>query len=513
MSTAIEMPHAIAWSEQQAAFLKWCEDPNGGSCVLIAVAGAGKTTVLLEAGKRILGGVAYMAYNRKIVDETKAKLIKMEVDWRKVLPNTAHGFGLSAYRKLRPNVRVDGEKMNAILDDILQPRNPFEEPHPMQPHFNGIKQLVSLAKQHLIGILHPLKSFDAWADMADHYDVFDDEDGPVAMEEIVKVCIEALQRSIASMDVVDFDDMIYMPLYHRARFWKYDVVMVDEAQDTNAARRALIRAMLKKGGRVIAVGDPHQAIYGFTGADADSLDLIARDFGCVYLNLTVTFRCPKTVVTFAHQWVKHIVAAPQAPEGAVTATSMLDFVKRNDLTAGSAVLCRVTKPLVSLAFKLIRQRTPCRIEGRDVGKSIQKMMTRWKVKKLDALEDRLAGYLARETTKLLAKKQEAKLSQVEDMVETIRVIIDQCQREKKHDVSDAVEYVDQLFGDDVSNVLVLSTIHKSKGREWPNVFWLDRKGTCPSPWARQDWQQQQEKNLCYVAATRAQNQLIELEAA
>lgn len=509
---------AIQWSTQQQAFLDWCTNGTG-SCVLIAVAGAGKTTVLLEGGQRIRGQVAYMAYNKKIVDETKAKLAKANVDWKKMQAGTAHSFGFAAYKKARnwsPDAAkraVNENKVSEILDALMPEPTPFNGfmEHALKVYQPAIKQLVSLAKQHMLGVLAPLESFDEWAHMADHYDVFDEDEGPAPVAEIVTVCIDALKRSNAMLDVIDFDDMIYMPLLHRCRFWQFDVVMVDEAQDTNAARRALTRAMLKKGGRVVAVGDPHQAIYGFTGADSDALDLIAKDFNCIKLDLTVTFRCPKAVVNFAHQWVKHITAADAAPEGQVSKTTLEDFFKRNDLTVGSAILCRVTKPLVSLAFNMIRRRIPCRIEGREVGKAIQKLMTRWKVTTLNQLEERIDVYLARETTKLLAKKQEAKLAQIEDMVETVKVIIDQCRKEKKTQVSDAVAYIDELFGDNVNNVIVLSTIHKSKGREWPHVFWLDRANTCPSKWARQAWQKEQENNLCYVAATRAQEQLIELE--
>jgi superfamily I DNA/RNA helicase len=59
-------------------------------------------------------------------------------------------------------------------------------------------------------------------------------------------------------------------------------------------------------------------------------------------------------------------------------------------------------------------------------------------------------------------------------------------------------------------VLVLSTIHKAKGREWEVVLWYDKANTCPSKWARQQWQQDQEVNLQYVAATRAQHALVDL---
>ncbi len=75
--------------------------------------------------------------------------------------------------------------------------------------------------------------------------------------------------------------------------------------------------------------------------------------------------------------------------------------------------------------------------------------------------------------------------------------------EGKSDINSVVAYIDQLFSDNVSGIISLSTIHKSKGREWKRVYWLDRLGTCPSPWAKQDWEKGQEINIQYVAATRS----------
>jgi DNA helicase-2/ATP-dependent DNA helicase PcrA len=68
------------------------------------------------------------------------------------------------------------------------------------------------------------------------------------------------------------------------------------------------------------------------------------------------------------------------------------------------------------------------------------------------------------------------------------------------------EEIDKIFGDNVGKECVLlSTIHKSKGREWDKVLWLQ---TGPSPWAKQDWEIEQEVNLCYVATTRAKKELV-----
>jgi DNA helicase-2/ATP-dependent DNA helicase PcrA len=62
------------------------------------------------------------------------------------------------------------------------------------------------------------------------------------------------------------------------------------------------------------------------------------------------------------------------------------------------------------------------------------------------------------------------------------------------------------------DAVVLATIHKSKGLEAPRVFWLGR-AECPAKWAKQDWQKEQERNLCYVATTRAQEELHMIELA
>jgi DNA helicase-2/ATP-dependent DNA helicase PcrA len=495
----------IIWSPQQAAFLDWCEHGRG-SCVLEAVAGAGKTTTLIEAVRRIEGQVALMAFNNKIAKEIKAKLQQAGINWKKGQAGTCHSFGFSAFKKTFGEPQVNGDKITMMLEEK------FDREHEMFPHIGTTARLVSLAKQAALGVLFSDKNLDYWYRIMDHHDLID-EDNQEMGDAILAAAMEVFFASQRVLDVIDFDDMIYLPLFHRCRFWQFDVVMVDEAQDTNPARRALAAAMLKKGGRLIAVGDRHQAIYGFTGADNDSLELIKRDFNAIDLPLNVTYRCPKSVVAFAQQWVSHITAHESAPEGSVTSIRVDELWGRNDLSAGSAILCRNVKPLVSMALALIRRKIACKVEGRDVGASLKKLVNRWKLVQLDALENRLDGYLERETVKLTAKKATAKLQVVEDTVETIKVIINQCRSENKHSVQDVRNYIDDLFADNVSDILVLSTIHKSKGREWETVFWLDRKNTCPSPWARQAWEQDQETNLQYVAATRAKSQLVDLLAA
>jgi superfamily I DNA/RNA helicase len=500
-------------SQQQAAFLDWVAN-GSGSCILEAVAGAGKTTTIIEAIERTQGGVLILAYNKKIAEEIKAKLQSRGIDWKTAEASTVHAAGLRGYRKAFPSFKTDGYKVANIIGRRVAEEYAIDKNAVTTYEIFDqiIAKLVSLAKQRALGIVGSIDDRSAWFKIADHFDVvFEDELAERRLAEIIECAIEILKLSNGQTDIIDFDDMVYLPVFHKFRFWGYKWIFVDEAQDTNPARRALVRALLAPGGRVVAVGDRHQAIYGFTGADADSLDLIRKDFAACELPLTTTYRCPKAVVSFAQQWVSHIEAHESAPEGIVREITGDQLLEQNNLTGGTAILCRNTKPLVSLAFYLIRNRVPCRVEGRDIGVSLIKLATKWnRVKTLHGLEQALDKYLDQQTTKLLAKKEELKAQAVEDRVETLRVIIDDCRAQGTDSVDAVVAAIEKLFGDDITNLLVLSTIHKSKGREWETVYWLDRAGTLPSKYARQQWQIEQENNLCYVAATRAINQLVEI---
>lgn len=497
----------MQWSKQQQDFLTWIEN-GSGSCVLEAVAGAGKSTTLIEAAKRVRGNVALLAFNKKIAEELGHKLKAQNVDWRKARAGTAHSFGLNAFRRHVPDVYIEGNK----VQNLVEARLPNH--HPDAVYTKIICDLVSYAKQRGLGLrqTNDMMVTEYWQQLAEHFNVFDGEDAPPPARRniVIRYAIETLKLSCGQRSIIDFDDMIYLPLFYKLPFFKFDCVMVDEAQDTNTARRHLVNALLKRGGRVVAVGDRHQAIYGFTGADNNALAQMAKTFNCVEMPLTVTYRCPKAVVAHSQQWVNHIEAHLNAPEGRVVFEPEADFNRRTDFNADDAILCRNVKPLISTAFHLIRARIPCRIEGRDLGATLKKLCTRWGVANLEQFEAKLEGYRNKAFAKYRRAKKEHLFQIVDDTVSSMIEIINQCRRENKHSMHYVVAYIDELFSDDVKGVVTLSTIHKAKGREWPRVFLLDRAGTIPSKYAKQDWEFEQETNLCYVAATRAQSELIEV---
>ena len=481
-------------SLEQKNFFEWITS-GSGSAVLSAVAGSGKTTTLVEALKLMKGSIFFGAYNKKISEEIAARAPNRDG----LFISTMHAAGFKAWRRVAPTVKVNADKCRDIFRDACI-RNPSYAP------FEGaVLSLVSYAKQAAIGVTSSASDNSVWIKLIEHFDVeiIDEEKLVIALAK------KLLEKSIElDTKVIDFDDMIYAPLVHKVRAYEHDCVLIDEAQYTNGARRALALLMLKRGGRLVAVGDRHQAIYGFTGADADSLDLITNSVSAVQMPLTVSYRCPKAVIAYANTYVNHIEAHEDADEGVVR--SLGETEKLVDTAKpGDAILCRFNAPVIQAAYAFIAAGIPAKVEGREIGSGLKALARRWKSKTFTQLIDNIDKYLEREVSKFRVKEQESRAAAIEDKVECLKVLINRVIKidPKPNNVVERIcTEIDSIFGDNVGKECVLlSSIHRSKGREWKKVFWLQ---TGPSKWARKDWELEQEKNLCYVVITRAISELV-----
>lgn len=498
---------------QQLAILNW-RKTRTGSANIVARAGCGKTTSLIALVQDIVANtdsnVFLGAYNKAIAAEISARLKALNIDWRRAEAGTMHSVGFRLWRRAASGVKVEEKKVHMIIDALATREGGiYLEAAPQ------IRAAVSLAKQSGFGWVHAVDNEPEWFNLFEHYGIELDEGLPLG--EAVRACIAVLRESHRTdREVVDFDDMISAPIVHNLIVrYPYDFVLIDEAQDTNVARRTLaLRLMKPRTGRMVAVGDDRQAIYGFTGADSNAMELIRRELNSTVLPLNVTYRCPKLIVAEAQKLVPDITAHASAPEGELKheAYDGFDF-SRFEKT--DAVLCRNTAPLIELAYRLIGKKVPCRVEGRDIGKSLEKLARRWKVRSLEVLLGRLEKYLEREIAKWTAKGREERAAAVEDQVESLRALIGVCMAEQKYHLEDLVELIGRMFGDtpqgEPQRMLTLSTVHKSKGREWERVFILRAREFMPSRWARKEWQQEQEQNLIYVAITRAKRTLIYLD--
>lgn len=506
-------------SAHQVAVFEAMADPASGSKTIVAVAGAGKTTVI-KNGLRYLPtnahvqGLAFGNAAARNLKEALAEVVEKDGEerYRNVRMGTFHSVclrGLARHLK-KSELKADPRKLSRLLKKRLSEIE-------LEVYGGFVVKLVGFAKGEGIGALVP-DTEERWWALVEHHGLYlETEDADEARGVEIARKLLAYSNAVAKRDAdIDFDDMLYLTLLWKLRLWANDVVVVDEVQDSNPVMRAITRLLLKPTGRLFAVGDPRQSIFGFTGASIDAMDRITRDFQTQELPLTVSYRCARSVVERARTWVDHIEPSEFAPEGKVS-----DNVQLSEALAvlgpSDAILCRQTAPLVDLAYKLIGTGRGCRVLGREIGEGLIGLIGKMRAKGIEDLIVRLEAFRDREMAKFIAKGEDERAEGVADRVACVLTVVNSLPEGKNRTVPAVERRLVDLFQVDKTDaeiarmppVLTLSTVHKSKGQEYDNVAVL-APSLMPSKAARQEHQIAQEMNLMYVAATRAKTVLMYL---
>jgi DNA helicase II / ATP-dependent DNA helicase PcrA len=464
--------HRLNGSDEQEAI--WEEAVKGTRHMMVqAVAGSGKTTVLIETSYRMGGTTEAMTY---------------------------HSLGFKACAKAFGRVKVEQYKTYQILDGMHVPVASHQE----KVYKARVVKLVSLAKQYAKVDRAQLE----W--IVDHHDI--ELNG---MEELILDVVPKVLKKCSEMtSQVDFDDMIWLPRVLELDVPRYDVVMSDEAQDLNVIQQYLA---LKAGDRHIVVGDSRQAIYGFRGADSHSMEsmramLAETARGVVDMPLTLTRRCPKSHVALANRIVPQIRAMSDAPEGKVSVMPVNEAV--NAMKPGDMVLCRVNAPLLKTAYQLLKRGVKAVVRGRDIGQSIVRLIDKAEQANSDGYHKALSIPDLVKLTGEITDKEVAKFNAIPNGRGEQRAQVAQDKYDCLLSMTDGLRWsgevryrIENLFADfDVDgqpkHAVVLSTVHRGKGLEAGRVFVL-RPDLIPHPMAKQAHDVASEMNLAYVAVTRA----------
>ncbi|MGB6501625.1 MAG: 3'-5' exonuclease [Thermoplasmata archaeon] len=494
---------ALTWTTQQLAIFNHCETSRK-SLNVQARAGTGKSSTAVEIARRIPGRTLLCAFNKSIADELSTKVSSNP----RATAQTLHSLGFKLYREIRQRAEVDSRKVPTLARKL----------YPYDKKVAGVvADAVGFAKLQGLGLTGcpAMDDEEAWTELFDEYELWDDIPGALSPERVMRDAIKVFRQSVDMCEslvnpVIDFNDMIYAPLL--LGMWKpqrYDTVILDEAQDTSETRRILAQSVLVDGGRFIAVGDNFQCIYAFAGATHNAMDLIKEQFDSVELPLSMTFRCPKSVVKEAQTLVPDYEAAEGNPEGAVTTIKHEDFWHMA-FSHTDVILCRNTRPLIGIAKRLRSDGIPCMVEGAN-GKSIISLMLKWG-------EDmtwgqycvRLEQYVNKEVAKLMAKDKEEKAEYIQEKAAIIHDLADHPTPDTP--LRSVVAQAERMFGfqngQQAGDVLKLSTVHRSKGREWDRVILIGRNRYMPSKYAKTKEDMQSERNVEYVAITRAKRELV-----
>jgi DNA helicase-2/ATP-dependent DNA helicase PcrA len=529
--------------------------------IVEARAGTGKTTTLIEGLKLIKGipsalvpspqqaavweqmqlshdasSICFVAFNKSIATELQRRVPEG------CNASTMHSMGLRAVTANFGRLDIPRDASWVVRERVAKVLG-MDVRELMKTRYDMLAatcKLVSLCKMNLVDA----SSVEDLQNLAAHYEIELNGSASVVFDTVPKVL--ALCRDPKADGRMDYDDMIWLPVALGLPVIKYDLLLVDEAQDLNRCQQALAR---KAGTRLILVGDPKQAIYGFAGADSESMPRLSAELsetpaGCVTLPLTVTRRCGKAIVAEAQKYVPDFAAFDSNPEGTISRASyegaegtwqvlgpkgqdaagklaqMVDPTAKERYSYhglvqdGDMLLCRVNAPLVSQCFRFLKAGRKAYIQGKDVGagliSTIKKLCKIGKGPELNqSIVDLISGlseWLHSEQAKENAKRMpaEARLIALQDRYDCLS-----CFCEDASTVDAVIAKIEAVFSDADQEGIRLSSVHKAKGLEAHRVFILQPKGaTMPHPMAKSKWQREQEFNLLYVAITRAINELV-----
>lgn len=482
-------------TEEQVAVVDFLK-ADKRSLLVNALAGAAKTSTLVMAAHAMpMQPTLCLAFNKKIADEMAKRMpsyIKCAT-----LNSIGHGVWGSAIGK---RLNLDTGKNYDALQDVMSRLRP-EDRQSLGDAFGSILTAIRAAKSS--GYI-PEKYSSIGKALIDQgtfhesatasLDVEPDELFWAIVDEVL--CI-GIAEGFAGK--IDFDDQLYLSNCFGGSFPKYPVVMVDEAQDLSPLNHSMLEKMV--GGRLIAVGDPRQAIYAFRGAHTSSMSIMKRRFSMEELTLSISFRCSKEVVKIAQKRAPHMKSPEWAIEGKVDSLSEWDAATPPD---GSFVICRNNAPLFKAAMRFIRAGRGVKIAGSDVGTSLLKLLA--KMGKPDDSQEVVIAAIEAWREKELLKASKSREGPINDRADCMLVFA-----ENGKDLREALAFAKHLF--EASGPVQFMTGHKAKGLETDNVYYLD-SFLIPSKWSRKasdagdDSALEQEKNLNYVIVSRSKNSLF-----
>ncbi len=283
-----------------------------GPLLVLAGAGTGKTRVityrvahLIEKGVpgRAILAVTFTNKAAAVMKERIGDLLRSSgLDASDVWVSTFHSFCARLLRREAVNAGLprdfaifdDDDQTAAVKRTLMQLDLPADDYPP-----RSMRAQISHAKNH--GITP--EEMEASAEIAR------DEE----RKEVAKV-FRAYNEMLRKASALDFDDLLLRAVellqqkgaVRAAWSSRFQYLMVDEFQDTNAAQEELVRLLAGTRKNVCVVGDEDQSIYSWRGARAGNLKRFTEDFpGAKIIRLEENYRSTQTILDAAAAVVRN----------------------------------------------------------------------------------------------------------------------------------------------------------------------------------------------------------------
>lgn len=278
----------------------------------------------------------------------------------------------------------------------------------------------------------------------------------------------------------------YLKLYQLSKpvIGGVQLLYVDEAQDTTPCVMDIIRNQAEHM-RIVLVGDPRQAIYGWRGA-VNAMEL----FKAPSYPLSKSFRYGPEVARIATT----VLEGAMKVEGLETLDSKVGLVGTVDRSKPYTRLFRTNAALLIEAIKEVEKGTEVALEidVKDFVRLLQSAQALFEGRQKDVKHEEIVPYA--EWAELVNEgKFNAGLGRVVKAVAEYK----------------AVEWIRILenFQNSRNAHVTFTTAHKSKGREWSQVVVENDFKSCYNDDGEFVGLPTEEQNLLYVAVTRAVDRL------
>jgi len=272
------------------------------------------------------------------------------------------------------------------------------------------------------------------------------------------------------------------------------VLVIDEAQDMGAEEYALVKALMDHNEemRVIAVGDDDQNIYEFRGSDSGHMYSLAQENGSTFVEMTENYRSARIPVVFANAFLKKIdnriksmpIISMSNDEGLVEVTHhqsqyiyapLVENLLSHRTKGISGVLTQTNEEAAILMALLRKQGVSCKL--------IQSMdgLRFWNIAEMryfmKYVDKRIKTPLITEELWNEAKQSTYSAYTGSRSLAYVKRCIEQFEQTNSVKyLSDFKEFVFESSVEDFCDVsgsdIVISTIHKAKGREFDDVYML-----------------------------------------
>ena len=288
----------LALNPQQEAAVRH----PGGPLLVLAGAGSGKTRVLTARIAHLIRERAVAPWRIFAVTFTNKAAGEMRARVAALLGAAPRGLWIGTFHALSarllrreapllgfgPNFTIyDQDDSESFIKRLLEQRGHSPKANPPRV----IHAIISGAKNRML---------------------LPEELGASAESPLERLAAEiyaALAPALRQANAMDFDDLLLLPLTlfaehpERLAYWqrRFDHVLVDEFQDTNAAQYRLVKQLAAEHRNLCVVGDDDQAIYGWRGADVRHMLSFQQDFpGTTLIKLEQNYRSTQVILDAAN---------------------------------------------------------------------------------------------------------------------------------------------------------------------------------------------------------------------